>query len=324
MTTGRTRPAGTPPAGTWPGRWRSSRRCGVRGPWCFSSLILLQATRAPVPQNRYALLRTVALTYKDAGAEVYLDAGSSNSFDWGPNSRAGIAERLVASGVQEVAGFFTNVANFQTTAAEVAYGNRAGAHVRVPAQARHLHRDPIWPSPQRVDLPAILGGHVTVLGHPLPTVVAEKTVTVLQRGTTSTRWRDYVDVRGLSRTYPFLAGDLRSAAQAVADHRQVELGPLAAVTAGYGDVAQPKWSAWLRTNDMTDLAEPVLNDQLAAITAFVDPVYDGTVNHAAAWNPTTGMWEPGDAQASGEFRRWAASQKSHGGPSGRRGSPLGA
>jgi len=85
---------------------------------------LLQATRAPVPQNRYALLRTAALAYKDAGAEVYLDAGSSNSFDWGPNSRADIAERLVASGVQEVAGFFTNVANFQTTAAEVAYGNR--------------------------------------------------------------------------------------------------------------------------------------------------------------------------------------------------------
>lgn len=163
--------------------------------------------------------------------------------------------------------------------------------------------DPIWPATQHVDLPAILGGHVTVLGHPLPTVIAEKTVTVLQRGTTSTRWRDYVDVRGLSRTYPFLAGDLRSAAQAVADHRQVELGPLAAVTTGYGDVAQPKWSAWLRTNDMTDLAEPVFDDQLAAITAFVDPVYDGTVNTAAVWNPTTSTWEPGDVQVSGESRR---------------------
>lgn len=85
---------------------------------------LLQATRSLVPQNRYALLRTAALAYRDVGVEVYLDAGSSNSFDWGPNSRADIAERLLASGVREVAGFFTNVANFQTTAAEVAYGNR--------------------------------------------------------------------------------------------------------------------------------------------------------------------------------------------------------
>lgn len=163
--------------------------------------------------------------------------------------------------------------------------------------------DPIWPTTRHVDLPAILGGHVTVLGHPLPTVIAEKTVTVLQRGTTSTRWRDYVDVRGLSRMYPFLAGDLRSAAQAVADHRQVELGPLATVTAGYGDVAQPKWSAWLRTNDMTDLAEPVFDDQLAAITAFVDPVYDGAVHTAAVWNPTTSRWEPGSGHVSEKTSR---------------------
>jgi len=85
---------------------------------------LLQANRVAVPENRYALLRAAALAYRDAGAEVYLDAGSSNSFDWGPISRTDIARRLLASGVQEVAGFFTNVANFQPTAAEVAYGNR--------------------------------------------------------------------------------------------------------------------------------------------------------------------------------------------------------
>src|SRR5690606_38710236 len=45
--------------------------------------------------------------------------------------------------------------------------------------------DPIWPKPELVELPAILGGTLTVLGHPLPTVIAEKTVTMLQRGTTS-------------------------------------------------------------------------------------------------------------------------------------------
>jgi hypothetical protein len=54
--------------------------------------------------------------------------------------------------------------------------------------------DPIYPAPQIIELPALLHGSVRLLGHPLPTVVAEKTVTVLQRGTTSTRWRDFVDV----------------------------------------------------------------------------------------------------------------------------------
>ncbi|MDQ1535673.1 MAG: hypothetical protein QOE58_66 [Actinomycetota bacterium] len=95
-----------------------------------------------------------------------------------------------------------------------------------------------------MELPAILGGQVILLGHPLPTVVAEKTVTVLPRGTTSTRWRDFVDVRSLARMYPFVASDLATAAAAVAAHRLVTLGPLAAVTTGYGDIAQPKWAAW--------------------------------------------------------------------------------
>jgi len=76
------------------------------------------------PWDRYAVLRTVAMAYAQTGAEVYLDGGSSNSFDWTDKHRADIAERLEAAGVRHVAGFYTNVANFQSTASEVAYANR--------------------------------------------------------------------------------------------------------------------------------------------------------------------------------------------------------
>ncbi|MCB2176692.1 MAG: nucleotidyl transferase AbiEii/AbiGii toxin family protein [Actinomycetales bacterium] len=150
--------------------------------------------------------------------------------------------------------------------------------------------DPIWPAPEDVELPALLGGTFTVVGHPLPTVVAEKAVTILQRGTTSTRWRDFLDLRSIARTHRFGAGELRAAAHAVADHRAVTLGPLAPVTVGYPDIAQRKWTAWLRKNQLEADAEPHFADQLDAVIAFVDPVFSGTVDDAAKWDTDAFGW----------------------------------
>jgi hypothetical protein len=47
-------------------------------------------------------------------------------------------------------------------------------------------------------MPRILGGEFTLMGYALETVIAEKAATILQRGGTSTRWRDYMDLRSLS------------------------------------------------------------------------------------------------------------------------------
>ncbi|WP_348522385.1 hypothetical protein [Cryobacterium sp. CG_9.6] len=47
-------------------------------------------------------------------------------------------------------------------------------------------------------------------GHPPETVIAEKAVTGLQRGVTSTRWRDFLDLRSLAGTLTFRAGDFRN------------------------------------------------------------------------------------------------------------------
>jgi len=106
--------------------------------------------------------------------------------------------------------------------------------------------DPITPEPQMVEIPALLGGVIAVRGHPIQTVIAEKTVTILQRGTASTRWRDLHDIRALSLQHPFRAGDLRDAAEAVAAHRGVELASLADVVAGWSAVGQLKWAGWVR------------------------------------------------------------------------------
>ncbi|WP_250445286.1 glycoside hydrolase family 6 protein, partial [Actinotalea sp. C106] len=84
---------------------------------------LLHVYRCGDSEARFDQIRDSARAYTAAGAEVYLDAGSSNSFNWGPATRADIASRLERAGIREVAGFATNVSNFQTTADERAYGD---------------------------------------------------------------------------------------------------------------------------------------------------------------------------------------------------------
>ncbi|MFJ4268811.1 nucleotidyl transferase AbiEii/AbiGii toxin family protein [Paenarthrobacter nicotinovorans] len=150
--------------------------------------------------------------------------------------------------------------------------------------------DPIWPAPEQIELPLLLGGSVKMQGHPLVTVIAEKTVTMLQRGTTSTRWRDFLDVAALSDRYPFAAAHLREAARQVAQHRSVELGPLRALLNGYGQIGQAKWAAWRAKNRAEDLCAKDLDDQVERVLAFMDPIFDGTAEEHHVWSPDQRSW----------------------------------
>ena len=49
------------------------------------------------------------------------------------------------------------------------------------------------PPPRRVTIDRLLGDPISLLGYAPETTIAEKGVTILERGITSTRWRDYVD-----------------------------------------------------------------------------------------------------------------------------------
>jgi hypothetical protein len=126
--------------------------------------------------------------------------------------------------------------------------------------------------------------------HPRISHRSQKSVTILQQGTTNTRWRDFVDIRHLARTYPFLAGPLRIAVEAVVQHRQITLRPLAAVTDGYDVIAQNKWRAWRRKNKLdTDCHEDFVN-QLADVLEFVDPIFTRLVPDECTWDPNAYPW----------------------------------
>lgn len=150
--------------------------------------------------------------------------------------------------------------------------------------------DPISPIAQRVMMPRVLGGEFAVMGHPLETIVAEKAVTILQRGATSTRWRDYMDLRSLAHSRAFSEATLRTAIEQVAQHRSVELSAPSASLAGHDDLAQQKWAAWRKKTDVEDITLAALNDQLADVCAFLDPVFVGIAAPSREWSPITRSW----------------------------------
>lgn len=149
--------------------------------------------------------------------------------------------------------------------------------------------DPIEPGPEVTPLPRILGGTIDVLGYPVEMVVAEKLVTMTQRGTANTRWRDFVDIHRIIRSRPLSGPQLVMTTRLVADHRGATLVPLPIVLNGFGDIAQARWSAW-RTKQRLHLHTPEqIDDIIIALITFTGPIFDGTAS-TLTWEPTVGAW----------------------------------
>ena len=132
--------------------------------------------------------------------------------------------------------------------------------------------DPIVPAPRRVKIERLLGDPIELLGYAPETTLAEKGVTILERGVTSTRWRDYVDIVQLARRGIDAGGLLRSA-RAVARYRGVPLEPIGPHLVGYGGVGQAKWAAWRRKERLEAVCEENLDDQIALVASYLDPVF---------------------------------------------------
>lgn len=133
--------------------------------------------------------------------------------------------------------------------------------------------DPIVPTPKRLAIPRVLGEPIEMLGYAPETIAAEKGVTILERGTTSTRWRDYIDIVQLDRQYGLNQAVFEDSVRAVAGHRGVDVRPIAPVIEGYGEVGQLKWAAWRRKLGVEALSEELLDDQMKMVAAVLDPAF---------------------------------------------------
>lgn len=130
----------------------------------------------------------------------------------------------------------------------------------------------------------LLGDSFMVLGYAVEGIIAEKVVTVFERGVTSTRWRDYVDIVGLCRQ-GFDATLLRVAIATVAQFRRVPLGRVSERLEGYGSVGQAKWAAWRRKMKLEAVCEAILDGQIKVVASFIDPVLEGGRNTSRPREP---------------------------------------
>jgi hypothetical protein len=161
--------------------------------------------------------------------------------------------------------------------------SRPGFHVDVSVG------DPITPPPPTVHLPRILGGEIIVRGYPLAMVHAEKIVTAISRGTTSTRWRDFADMYMLSRHHAIDGADLTTSIREVARHRKTRLAPLDRALADYGSIGQQRWEAWRRRQRLDDRLPGQFSKVVTAVVTFADPAISGMAAQQS-WDPATGTW----------------------------------
>lgn len=149
--------------------------------------------------------------------------------------------------------------------------------------------DPIWPEPLQISLPRLIGGAISVRGYPLEMVLAEKIVTALERGTANTRWRDFVDIYVLTRRYQIDAQTLHSSMQRVAQFRNVALTPLRTALAGYAEIAQPRWVAWLRKQRLENSIPTEFSIVLQSAVSFADWMVERG-GAPSTWDPAEGKW----------------------------------
>jgi len=166
-----------------------------------------------------------------------------------------------------------------------AWVHRAEQRLRVDVNVG----DPVTPSPLEIEYPALLDAPFVVLGYPLETVLSEKIVTMVDRGDTTTRERDFADVVLLTRRHFVDAAELRRAIEATSRHRQSELRGLADVIGALGRARQGAWERFLDRSGLTGSLPEDFEEAIEALVRFADPILTGSVT-AGRWLPSDQTW----------------------------------
>lgn len=175
----------------------------------------------------------------------------------------------------------------------------SGVRVTVPctlARARIVFHvdvnigDVVWPPPATVSIPRLLGDTpIELAGYSLSMILAEKLVTAVQRGIANTRWRDFADVYLMTGKHVLDAREVRESIRRVALHRRAVLVPLSTVWAGLAELAQRKWSAWVRKQNLVDRLPLEFDTVIRANRVFGEPLLT-PYGSDERWDPQTRQW----------------------------------
>jgi hypothetical protein len=132
--------------------------------------------------------------------------------------------------------------------------------------------DPLWPTPEEVDVPRLLGGApIRMRGYRIELILAEKIVTAIQRGTANTRWRDFVDIAALA-LLDINDDTLVESIRRVAEFRRVPIRPLRDVLSRFPEIGQQRWAGWRRKQGLAATTPAIFGDLVEGVIAFADPL----------------------------------------------------
>lgn len=233
--------------------------CDTRRP---TREIDLQATHLASADTVLALVRDIAAVHKDDGL-VYGAGSATAEAIRDEEEYSGVRVRLI--------------------------GHLSRA--RIPFHVDVNVGDPMVAPPGQVEVPHLLGGAITVRGYPLSMVFAEKIVTAVQRGTVNSRWRAHADIALLSPAHDVNGDELAGSIDVVATHRNATLTPLDEALAGYAEIAQSKWRAWVRKQRLTDRLDQDFARVLQDVFMFAGPAVSGAITELT-WVNRVGRWMP--------------------------------
>jgi hypothetical protein len=151
--------------------------------------------------------------------------------------------------------------------------------------------DPVTPAPVVVSYPALLGEPFPLLAYPIETVLAEKLVTMVARGDTNTRDRDFADVLLLVGHHDIGGASLSDAIAATAGFRNVDLRPISETLVTLGRGRQREWQRLLTRAGLEGLLPSDYTEAISQVTAFGDPVITGSLT-SGRWDHRRAQWTP--------------------------------
>ncbi len=179
----------------------------------------------------------------------------------------------------------------------------AGVRMTVPARLHRAHHplridinvgDPVTPEPVEVQYPSLLGAPFPVVGYPIETVLAEKIVTMIDRGDATTRERDSADVALLIQHHEIDGSGLAAAVNATSAHRRSELRPLRDVLINQGRDRQADWARFIKRSGIENALPESYEETIAAVVGFADPLLRGEAQ-ACRWTPELQRWQGPEA-----------------------------
>lgn len=172
-------------------------------------------------------------------------------------------------------------------------GVRVGTTVHLDRARIRFHvdvnvGDPVWPEPDYIELPSLLGNrNLSVLGYPIEMVLSEKIATAIDRKEKNTRWRDYGDIWMLIRHHDVDYEILVKSLETVTRYRGTHLAQFSDKIQEYAISNQRRWEIW-RSRGFSYLPESFLEVCLD-VWDFISPLVDEN-KECTHWDRTKHDW----------------------------------